>query len=40
MSLTEFRTRVTPYQIARAALELAAVGFGLGTFVVLLAVLA
>jgi hypothetical protein len=39
MSLTEFRTRVTPYQIIRGALELAAVGFGLGVFVVLLAVM-
>jgi hypothetical protein len=30
MSMTYIRTRVTVYQIARAALELAAVGFGMG----------
>jgi hypothetical protein len=38
MSMTYIRTRVTPYQIAREALELAAVGLGLGVFVVLLSV--
>jgi hypothetical protein len=38
MSMTYIRTRVTPYQIFRGALELAAVGFGLGVFVVLLSV--
>lgn len=36
MSMTYIRTRVTVYQIARGALELAAVALGLGTFVVML----
>lgn len=36
MSMTYIHTRVTVYQIARAALELASVCFGLGVFVVLL----
>lgn len=39
MSLTTFRTRITFYQIARGALELAAVCFGLGFFIVMLGVM-
>lgn len=39
MSMTYIRTRVTFYQIARGALELAAVCFGLG-FVLRLAIVA
>ncbi len=38
MSMTYIRTRVTIYQIARGALELAAVGFGLGFLLMLLIV--
>lgn len=38
MSMTYIRTRITFYQIARGALELAAVCFGLGFFVVMLGV--